>query len=384
MIWYCHLLSTVRFHNHLVDSMQTSFGLSFHQFPFITLAFLIRTGKWSYGSGRREWDAFVKQNHCNVSYQLWPNAPWEAGPGVLGRLFRKKSTPGPSEKFNKLTHKDYEGIWIRARWSKHLEETFAGSFPATRFQETRDLLCWPLKDYTKLRLEPWPSCANPDLHRRVEGRCDLLELAPWPSVQDTKASLYCHVAFWKALSRAQSGATDFVNGLSRAEADYANFMSLFRNVSVPASLVNEDTTISPDRSPSKLHVAPPTLEVDLLWRTHRLHPGSYWPWCETHCLRVIDAAPSPSSEYVQSLLRATRDEWEECLPRRKFSVGRNPMDEWLSVYTPETAVAVEPGNIRETSHSMLSGWLAYRRRQYPREDNGPMIVSGSDGGGGGG
>jgi Glycine-rich domain-containing protein-like len=55
----------------------------------------------------------------------------------------------------------------------------------------------------------------------------------------------------------------------------------------------------------------PTLDIDLCWHTHQLHPVEYRAWCEEHLERLINHDDTISKENLKEGLRDTSLAWYE-------------------------------------------------------------------------
>ena len=355
MIWYCHLLSTANFHRHLVDHNHTAFGLEHFHFPFTELIALIRKKKWSHSSTKSSWDKYNKDRSL-LPYQLWEQPPWKGTGGThdsaVSRLFRRSTltTPEPSSDQTAAKKYGYSHEPI-IRQSRELHTKCALSFKQEESPH------WSLEDYTAWRLgQRDDKCRAYHTHLRNHERC---ELSPFPSIDDLSVALYGKAAFWTALVQARDTQSDFLVNLQTADADYVQFMSLFRRknmgtVHVPIWEVLEC-----------VRLVPLTLEIDLLWHTHRLFPGCYWSWCVSEVGQLVDYDYLPSRDCAKERLEATKARWDTVNMGVKRPI-RGEVTDWMGVYIPDAAVLASDNTLKGTLESALKGRDPWRKGRRPK------------------
>ncbi|KAH6693458.1 hypothetical protein F5X68DRAFT_199163 [Plectosphaerella plurivora] len=384
LIWYLHLLSPTRFQRHIWNSrsMQdgTFYGLEHRHFPFSVLV----QSEWLPEKTVRAWDRWSSLSTGsrpgpNLSYQLWPSPPWEPDEvprrrsGIFSSIFRRDKVPQPPPL--QQSQLEFNRSVIMQDWNRCSLGT-VNDLPAT----------WDIKSYTEFRTwRRFERCRIQSQHEAFRQQC---ELTPWPSIDDLRADLNRQIPFWKVLTEVSTTQPLFVQGIEDAIDDYTSFIGLFHGNMVrrlqyiskfdPKPPVPKSSTTAPGSR--FIALAPPTLEVDLLWHTHRMFPAKYWLWSSGQAGWLVEHQVQTKDAAAYALKR-TRQEWERRL--KASCPGRNSLHQWLHDYVPDAArYAAEDCETTDLKHIIL-GHHAWRNRKYnPYRDT--WDSSGTTGGGGSG
>lgn len=400
MLMSCHLSSPALLHRHLAINGNTSYGLVHAHLPILTLLSLAQSGKWSHKKAKRDWGRFDgrrKSPPYRLSYQLWPVAPWETASstsssnrsGFLSRLFSRSSSKHGGRLRKPL---------ITAGGGQH-------RIPGVHMSREREGQCvlagktvYTIEEYTRLRSGEEDllrrECQQYSRHLKYKEGCGL---APWPTVHHLKAAFYNQVALWTAITRAGAMADSIIPRLSPAIHDYRRFIQLFhkeihearvrsRKTLDPKAASRSQKTIRSDDGLAKkrLQLVPPTLEISLLWHTHRMFPGTYWSWCTHEVRQLIDGDLTPSVEGLYTGLAETRRRWDGLFPGQ-WPETSFPTEQWAGMYRPDVAIIGLSEGVRFSSLDIVvRGYAPWRKRRRPpppmRAGNGGS----SSGGGGGG
>lgn len=398
MLMCCHLSSPTLLHQHLAINGHTSFGLAHTHFPILELISLAQNGRWSHKKAQRDWDLFDRRRKGDpyrLSYQLWSSAPWGGE--------SSKGEDGGRKVFCGLFGKSQEQNRLRKNWAS------AEHHPGIHMTSESAGQClmlgkavFTIEEYTKLRSNhklTMDSCHHYPRHLTNREGCGL---APWPTVHHLKASFYNQVALWTALSRAKAMSDSIIPCLPAAVRDYQRFIWLFdkeiqrlKQLSrktldpmAPSSAPNKNTSRSNTSTAAeskRLQLIPPTLEVSLLWHTHRLFPGAYWTWCVREVQQVIDGDLVPSTTALQEGLVETRRRWEQVFPG-EWPLTTFPTEQWADMYRPDAAIIGPSSGVRYMSlDGIINGYTPWRKRKRPRvpraRGRGGDSVSGGGGGG---
>ena len=392
VVWYCHLMSPLQFHRYLWDTGQRDYGLETRHFPLMTLYL----ADWIRTSDEKKWKNWSKYTGISVPYQLWPKKPW--GP-----------QPEPREK---------------SKTGARLSAFFSRFRPNGPYSYS-DIICtrlgdcgpadgtprkiWKLDEWTSLRTGH--GTGGPNVCRLVHDNGSWCAFQPFPSLETLRAAIESQVQFWRAMESALSSVKfsfQFQTWLKPAIHDYQDFIHLLRRRDSPGASwktwFQSGIYHHPMGASGEVEkgVAPPSLQVDLMWRTHRLFPASYWEWTHLETGWLIDQVPGSD---VQSCGR----EIEETIRIWERTYGKPPHDAVpLPVYVLARALPVleQPG--RDMPFVILRGlnpvrkWISPagrytgdRRAQYrgPASSAGGSNYlggyggygdGGGDGGGGGG
>lgn len=396
LIWYLHLLSPTRFQRHIWNSKSVNthyYGLEHRHFPFSALA----NGEWRPKKTVRAWDRWSsltdgRRPGPNLPYQLWPSPPWEpetAGrrrSGIFSSLFSRDKVlqPGPqklakAEGAPPQPQLAFDRPVIMHEWNRCFLGTVT-EMPAT----------WDITSYTNFRT--WrrsDRCHVQSQHESFRQQC---ELTPWPSVADLRADLNRQVPFWKILTQVARTQPGFVQGLEAAVQDYESFISLFHG-----NMVRRRQYISrwdsmarpPDSSQTApggrfVTLVPPTLEVDLLWHTHRMFPAKYWLWSSAQAGWLVEYQTLDGVAAAGRALEKTRSEWQRRLG--SMCPENNGLGEWLEEYVPDAA-RFAPEDCETTNLRLiilgLRAWKGRRYNPYRDRDNNSTTTGGGGAGGAG-
>lgn len=401
MLMSCHLSSPTLLHQHLAINGHTSYGLVHAHFPVLTLLSLVQRGKWSHKKAQRDWERFDgrrKRPPYRLSYQLWPAAPWEAASSA-------PSSSGASGLFSRLFSRA-SSRHSGGRLRKPLVTEGGGQhrIPGVHMSREREGQCmlagkpvYSMEEYTKLRSNDVEvlrtECRQYPRHLTYKEGCGL---ALWPTVHHLKAAFYNQVALWTAITKARAMTDSIVPRLSPAVRDYRRFIDLFDKEIYEAKLRSRKTldpkAAAPSQKTSDLddglaakkrsELIPPTLEVSLLWHTHRLFPGTYWSWCTREVGRLIDGDLTPSVEGLYAGLAETRRRWDKVFPGQ-WPESSFPTDQWAGMYRPDVAVVGPAEGVRFFSlEKVIKGYNPWRKRKAPPPPR--RSRAGDDSGGGGG
>jgi uncharacterized membrane protein YgcG len=397
LIFYLHLLSPTSFQRHFWNSRSWAnnlyYGLEHRHFPFSVLA----NGEWLPKTTVRAWDKWSSLNSGrragpNLTYQLWPSPPWEPADvphrrsGIFSSIFSrdKAPQPGPRKLEKPVTslngaprqpQLEFDRPIIMQDWNRCSLGTI-NDLPAT----------WDIKSYTEFRTwRRFDRCRNQSQHESFRQQC---ELTPWPSIDDLRADLNRQIPFWKLLTEVANTQPLFVQGIEDAIEDYASFIGLFHGNMVrrlqyiskfhPKLPLPKSSTTAPGSR--FIALAPPTLEVDLLWHTHRMFPSKYWIWSSYQAGWLIEHQTMNNGAAAYALSK-TKQEWERRLGTS--CPTKNDLRQWLDRYVPDAARYAredcEPGDLA----LMMFGYHPFKGRKYnPYRDK--WDSSGTTGGGGSG
>jgi hypothetical protein len=253
---------------------------------------LVNVG-WIDKESQRRWNNWSK-NGTKLPYQLWPKKPWRVSgsTSLFSRIFGGPPKPVEIRTSNIIPARD-------------------------DFCHIHGLTMQSVKDWAAFRSgRSMLACTRRSEHQELNQRC---ELEPWTRIQNLQHEMKQQVQFLNAVIEVNNGTPDFQTGLEKAVADYYQFMLLFRK---PRSQATGNFSKTMSRlGPLNLMVAgegeinhvPPTLEIDIIWHTHRLFPGKYWRWSHTHVWRLVDQEATSHQDGVR-LLAETR-----------FALGRGSM-----------------------------------------------------------
>ncbi|KAM0276792.1 hypothetical protein ACHAQH_006381 [Verticillium albo-atrum] len=403
-----------RFHGHLWSSksrINPTFGLVHRHYPLTKILSM----EWTPKETQRAWHKFNNIGNVGheLTYQLWPYPPWEEASrrqstsnSLLARLLKRGSVSRGGEPNKPGSHTETS----RPLW----EKKSAPSERQIRMQVWNQCALGPsiqlprtvdMASYTAFRrMKRHERCKRQSAHEEFSQQC---ELCPWPHLQDLRDDLQRSIQYWKTLIQARDTIPRFTDGLTEAVEDYKNFMLIFRNgiarfkkghfvSKFDPKMVGEKPASEPTgASQSRFdRLMPPTLEIDLLWRTHRLFPGQYWEFSLIRALWVAEPERTLNADSARVLLAETRQEWKknawvEC-PRK------NAVGEWFESYLPDTARPARRGVAREPLEVLLDGRneVAPSAHKYRVEGynpggggggaSGDSSGCGGDGGGGGG
>ncbi|KAK7427623.1 hypothetical protein QQZ08_005898 [Neonectria magnoliae] len=407
LIWYLHLLSPTRFHQYFWSSQAThkaiSYGLEHRHFPLTALL----SGEWSPKKTRRMWDAWNSSKGDRpgpeLPYQLWSSPPWEGRrrSSLFSRFLNRD--PAVSHDENRAHQNSQFERRIVMHWWNRCYLGHSDNLPAI----------WDVKFYTTVRTwQREERCRAQSHHEQFRQECDL---RPWPSVQDLREDLERQIPFWRALVQTKSSKPAFVEGLPGAIADYENFIGLFHGKLPKAraaqyvsrldpKMIQEHSQAAPilGTGPSPVpgryvRIVPPTLEVDLLWHTHRLFPGKYWVWTSIRAGWVIDVQVTVNAGAAEYAIRKTKEEWKMKYTTECPTI--NGIGEWLPQYVPETATFAPEDAEKGEVTRVVKGLYPFKGRRVPLNfkrsygdpgggggsgDGGGSGSGGGDGGGGGG
>ncbi|EXK79367.1 hypothetical protein FOQG_16020 [Fusarium oxysporum f. sp. raphani 54005] len=402
LIMYLHMLSPSRFHHYVYDNRNRNlngiFGLEHRHFPMSKLL----KGEWCPRRTKNAWDECSKMSwsgsECrgsNLPYQLWPSAPWK--PRRLSILGGKADLPPcldrkwitPTDKKLEEIPKDQQGkVILMHQWDR-----CRTSVPEQGYK------VWDLQSYAAIRTcRVEERCRSQSQHEQFNETC---MLKPWPSLQDLRADLEQQVSFWKVILQVKNSVPGFVENLKNSVVDYEDFLGLLGSV-LPKSDRDgsyksklDPKTANASRHPSSRpsRILPPTLEIDLLWKTHRLFPASYWVWSTEKADWVLDREHTANTQAMSILLQHTRQIWKS---KYTSELERGvSVEETLTEYVPDS-VKHAPANVERTDlKTLLLGRDAWKQRRVIRRGRGDDISGGGgagdyggsggcDGGGGGG
>ncbi|CAG7561951.1 unnamed protein product [Fusarium equiseti] len=350
LIMYLHMLSPSRFHHYVYDTrdrvLDGIFGLQHRHFPLSELL----SGEWYPRRSRKLWLDNNKPDSAacpgpNLPYQLWPSAPWNkrSSRGVASVFGRDASRP-PSSDRKWLTPTDGTPSaasknqrprvvlmhqWFRCRTS----------IPQQGFK------VWDIKAYAAIRTQRVEErCRTQSQHEQFHTTC---ALQPWPTLQDLRSELEQEVSFWKVMVQAKNTIPGFIDSLSEHVKDYKDFLGLFGGV-LPTNgryglyQSKHDPKVPGDhRSGSEAgkrpklrfsRLMPPTLEIDLLWHTHRLFPAHYWIYSNEEADWLLEPQVTSGPEAGKTLLGYTQEQWRDRYSRELS--GGTPVAQWFAEYIP--------------------------------------------------
>lgn len=382
MIWYCHLMSPSSFQSHLWNHGHRAFGLDYRHFPLRRLLQLKQWGRWADRQTQKDWDRWAASSNVGyyLTYQLWDSPPWEHV-SLISRILRRAPKTQPPRRLTKhsamATHSPAPYVsnsktTTSSLTATHIHQPRENVFPCSLKARASDPTSWPLSDYALFRSgQIHRSCQSQPLHdacppNSPQSAC---ELAPWRCISHLKTALYRQAAFWNALCVARETQPSFFGAptTSGVVSEYATFITLLRR---PIPKVHGMSRFDPkaERLPSihpETRLVPPTLEIDLLWRTHRLFPGSYWAWCDENIGQLIDS--EAAGEGARLAMEMTRAAWSTLSPIAWPSTG-SPIQGWEGTYTPDVAILGPLPDEATPISSILTGLLPRRKRRHaPRK-----------------
>ncbi|KAK0386847.1 hypothetical protein NLU13_5160 [Sarocladium strictum] len=381
LVWYCHLMSPSSFQAHLWNHGHKAFGLDYHHFPVKRLLQLKQWGCWSDRQSHRDWDRWAASSNVGyyLSYQLWGSPPWEHV-SLLSRILRRTPKTQPPRRLTKNSAPaapspaPYIGdkSSSSAPAATHIHQPRETLFPCSLKARSSDPVSWPLSDYALFRSgQIHRPCQSQVLHDACPQNSprSACELAPWRCISHLKTALYRQAAFWSALCVARETQPSFFGNptASGAVEQYTAFITLLRR---PIPRVHNVSRFDPKAEylPSvhpETRLVPPTLEVDLLWRTHRLFPGNYWAFCDENVGNVIDS--EAAGEGARLAMEMTRAAWSALSPIAWPSNG-SPIQDWEGTYTPDVAILGPPADEATPLSCILTGLLPRRKRRHaPRK-----------------
>lgn len=373
LIWYCHLMEPASFQDHLWSHGHRAFGLDYHHFPVARLLALKQSGKWSDKTTEKEFERWASSREVGyyLSYQLWPFAPWTQI-SAFTKLLRRNPKTQPPRRLSKASPRSSATPRSSPYQDAPGSVIYMPSAPASvcslrpRTQEpAKTATQWPIATYALFR--------SGELHLPCQAQFDLgtkdihsCELAPWPCISHLKSSLYRQAAFWNAVCVALDGHPDtfFTEGnRDAAMLDYEAFITLLRR---PIPRVHGMSKFDPHAEGLRAlnpdtKIVPPTLEVDLLWRTHRLYPGSYLSYCDARVGQLITSVPAGSAYlFAQEMTRAAWD----AMARLPWPQHGSAIDDYSDSYTPSVAaLAPAPEEDEPALETRLSGFMPRKERR---------------------
>ncbi|KAF4460242.1 hypothetical protein FALBO_12979 [Fusarium albosuccineum] len=400
LIWYLHILSPVRFYHYMWDSRTRAehivFGLHHRHFPLTKLV----SGEWCPKRTQQAWDKWNSPHDSrsggpNLPYQLWPSPPWEvkSQPGVFSQLLRRNASQEPSSSRK----------WFIKEESARGQEQLRQPILMHRWNRCRtsfrnkDYQIWDLSSYTQIRTgRREERCWSQSQHEERHEGC---QLRPWPYIQDLREDLNRQVSFWRVCTHIANSNPGFTQSLASATNDYESFIRFFHGIRRRSKTVGQyasrlDPKVKAQyrieeavKDPSELRECrilrylPPTLEVDLLWHTHRLFPGKYWVWTGVLADWILDTVPIANVNAATVLMGHTRNEWKKVVGSE--CPASHALDEWFSEYIPDAATFAPDDAEKEHYHNIILGHNAARKRRQVRRNRSGADASNAGGGGAG-
>ena len=253
---------------------------------------------------------------------------------------------------------------------------------------------WDIKAYTAIRTRRVEErCRTQSQHEQFHTTC---ALQPWPTLQDLRSELEQQVSFWKVMVHAKESIPGFMENLSEHVNDYKDFLGLFGGV-LPNNGrygryqskhdpkgAGEHGSGAQAEKHLKLRfsrLVPPTLEIDLLWHTHRLFPAHYWIYSNEEADWLLEPQVILGPEAGKTLLGYTKEQWKD-RHIRELRKGA-PMDQWFSEYVPCAAKFASREVMRADLACVIEGRDAFRQRyKAPKTGRNDDISGGGCGGGG--
>ncbi|KPA35733.1 hypothetical protein FLAG1_11549 [Fusarium langsethiae] len=404
---YLHMLSPGRFHHYIYDNRAKAldgiFGLCHRHFPMTQLL----SGEWYPRKSRKHW---LNTNipHCaicpgpNLPYQLWSSPPWEpkrASQVVSSVLGRDASRPPSSD--SKWTTQADEKAARTSRNQKPRLVIMHEWFRCRTAVPEQGFKIWGIEEYTAIRTQRVEErCRNQSQHEQFNAICGL---RPWPVLQDLRTELEQQVSFWKVMVHAKNTLPGFGDNLTNHVKDYGHFISLvghvvwrkgkhglYKSKHDPNNRVvsrSDDQATKKHIVPRFSRLLPPTLQIDILWHTHRLYPGHYWAFCCEQASWLVE----PERALVGDvLLEYTQKEWRD---RYSEDMERGTsVAQWFTEYVPGAAKLASRDVKRTDLSCIVNGRNAVRQRRVLRRrgrnddisGGGGAGFSGGDGGCGGG
>ncbi|KAF4975027.1 hypothetical protein FZEAL_8134, partial [Fusarium zealandicum] len=367
LVMYLHMLSPSRFHHYLYDNrnrvLKGIFGLEHRHFPMTKLL----SGEWCPRRTQRFWNDWNTPggSACggpNLPYQLWPSAPWESKrhSRVLTRLLGKDATQPPSSDQKWMPPTDLKTQGTQGM-TKHKQGPIVlmqqwyrcrTSVPEEGFR------AWDIESYAAVRAQRiHERCRSQSQHEQFNEICGL---QPWPSIQDLRAELDHQTSFWKVMTHAKNTVPGFVESLTDQVTDYEDFLTLFSGV-LPKngrygfykSKLDPQTPPVHPKTPVQTgkrvglkisRLLPPTLEIDLLWHTHRLFPACYWVWSDNKADWVLEMQTTSGAGAGNILLGYTKEQWRTATGAEL--IKGTPVDHWFTEYVPAAAKHASQGVMR--------------------------------------
>lgn len=254
---------------------------------------------------------------------------------------------------------------------------------------------WDIAAYTAIRAQRVEErCRNQSQHEQFNAICGL---QPWPSLQDLRTELEQQVPFWKLIVKAKRTIPGFADNLCEYVKDYEEFLGLFGGVlpkkgkygTYKSKLDPKISTDSGSKSQAKnaqrlrfSRLMPPTLEIDLLWHTHRLFPAHYWIYSREQADWILEPQPTLGAEAGDVLLSHTKQQWQD---RYTEELRRGTaVDQWFTEYVPRAAKHASYDVMRTDLVCTVLGRDAVKQRRVVRRTGRNEDISGGGGAGFGG
>ncbi|KAF4450524.1 hypothetical protein F53441_6379 [Fusarium austroafricanum] len=396
LIMYLHMLSPSRFHQYIYNNrhrVETGiYGLEHRHFPMTKLL----TGEWCPSPTQKLWDEWnmPSGSSCrgpNLAYQLWPHPPWDSKKHLFSRMLGRDANrvPCSGREWSIPTDARTEGmIQHHDRRVIVMQNGFRCRTPISE----KGYKVWDLQSYAAVRT------------RRVEERCrsqsiheefnEICALKPWPSLQDLRADLEQQISFWRVITNAKNSISRFIDNLTNSVDDYEHFLGLLEGKlpknsgygtykskykSKLDSKPDASAQISGSPDPRLTRLLPPTLEIDLLWHTHRLYPATYWAWSFEKADWLLESERLPNTQAATLRLEHTKEAYSKC----SVTLGKGTaIEQWFIEYVPSIMKHAAHNVMRTDLPCVLSGRGANRHRRVPRK--GGRIDPRNDATGGGG
>lgn len=403
---YLHLLSPSRFHHYTWDNRTRAFkeifGLEHRHFPLAKLL----SGEWCPKRTHKVWNEWNSPDGTlegpNLPYQLWPSAPWESTKrqsGIFSRILsRNADRPSSSgQKWTSATNATVgqqppPRVIIMHQWNR-----------CRTTLPTEGYKVWDVESYTRIRTcRREERCRSQSQHEQFDELCGL---QPWPCIQDLRQDLERQIPFWKVMMHVKNSIPGFTQGLNASLTDYEQFLELFSGVLPKHGRVglysskldpkaagkdgmNQSLGNSKGRPTLRFNrLLPPTLEIDLLWQTHRLFPAKYWIWSSNKADWVIEMQPIETAASGNVLLEYTKELWKE-RTGVECPETTNSVDQWFTEYVPAAAKHASKDAEKADITTLILGHNATRQRRKPWKRGGGADMTGGGGagdyGGGGG
>jgi uncharacterized membrane protein YgcG len=186
----------------------------------------------------------------------------------------------------------------------------------------------------------------------------------------------------------------FVDSLTESVKDYKDFLGLFGGVLPQKGRRrlyrskldpnNQGVSGSADQVTKQLslrfsRLLPPTLEIDLLWHTHRLYPAHYWAYSREQADWVLEPQLTLGAKAGDVLLGYTKEQWKD---RYSEDVKRGTsVDQWFTEYVPSAAKFASQDVMRTDLACTVNGRDAVRQRRTVRRMGRNDDISGGGGAG---
>ncbi|CEI67795.1 hypothetical protein FVEN_g9600 [Fusarium venenatum] len=397
LIMYLHMLSPSRFHHYIYDNrsrvLDGIFGLRHRHFPMTQLL----SGEWYPRKSRKLWlEANTPDRAAcpgpNLPFQLWSSPPWEQkrASNVVSSVLGRNAYQPPSSNSRWTTQTDRRDpgtsknqrprVVIMHEWLRCRTAVAEQGFKV-----------WEIEAYTAIRTQRVEErCRNQSQHEEFNATCGL---RPWPVLQDLRAELEQQISFWKVIVHVKSMLPGFGNSLTEHMNDYKDYMDLICHVlwrkgkhgrykskldpNNQAGSRSENEPTKKQVEPRFIRLLPPTIQIDLLWQTHRLYPAHYWLFCCEHSEWVVE--PDSGARAGDVLLKYTKEEWKHGYSKdieRGTSVS-----EWFTEYVPCASKLAPPDVGRTNLSNIVNGVNAVRQRRVVRRTERNDDISGGGGAG---